>query len=137
VSKAETISVHAALRAVSAAQRQAEELGAEVCIVVVDGGGNLKALARMDGAPFLSFELARRKARTAAGLGVVTQDFTAAVSGNQALVAALSSHPDIALLPGGIPVIDDGAIIGAIGVAGSASGEDQPIAQAAVASLGR
>jgi glc operon protein GlcG len=125
------------MRALSAAQSQAEELGTEVCVVVVDAGGNLKALIRMDGALFLTFQLAQRKARTAAGLGVVTQDFAAAVSGSQALLAGLSAQPDIALLPGGMPIADDGAIIGGIGVAGGQRGEDHPIAQAALAALSR
>lgn len=130
------ISIQDAQRAISAAQARADELKTNVCIAIVDEGGNLKALARMDGAPFLAIELARSKARTAAGLGVTTQDFAEAVSGSPALLAGLSAQPDIALLPGGLPVItDEGDIRGAIGVAGGTNGEDHPISQAGLAAL--
>lgn len=134
VSNAQAISINDALRALAAAQAQAAEMNVQACIVIVDSGGDVKALARMDGAPFLMNTLAQSKAVTAAGLGVATGDFAEAVSASPALLAGFSGQ-DIALLPGGVPLTVNGAIAGAIGVAGGTNGEDEPIAKAAMHAL--
>jgi glc operon protein GlcG len=130
----QAISINDALRALTAAQARAQELGVQASIVIVDSGGNVKALARMDGAPFLTNTIARSKAVTAAGIGIATGDFADAVAASPALLAGFSNQ-DVALLPGGVPLTVDGVIAGAVGVAGGMNGEDVPIARAAQDSL--
>lgn len=127
--KTSTISLPDALRAVDAAVAHAEGAGAAVCVTVVDDGGNVVALARMDGASFLTATLAENKARTAAGLGMATADLAEFVGSNPLMLAAMTTQP-VTVLPGGLPVPG-----GAVGVAGSSTGEDHPIAEAAAAAL--
>lgn len=125
-----TISAQNALRVVEAALAHADELNVNVSVAVVDAGGNLKALARADNATFLTSTLATNKAITAAGLGAPTQVLAEFVGGNPALLAGLSSQPNVALIPGGVPITDNGVLVGAIGVAGGTQGEDHPVAEA-------
>jgi glc operon protein GlcG len=131
----QTLSTSDALRIVEAALLHAEELGVRVCVAVVDGSGEVKALARMDGASFLNTTLSTNKARTAAGIGVPTKDLAAFAADDPALLAGLSTQPGIALLPGGLPVAGEGGLAGGIGVAGGPAGEDHPIAEAGLAAL--
>jgi glc operon protein GlcG len=130
-----TISLDDARRVLDAALAHATELGVAVSIVVTDTGGHVRASARMDGASFLSADLARTKAATAAGLGVNTHDFGQFVADIPLLLNGLSGQPGVSLLPGGVPVVVDGALAGAIGVAGGAGGEDHPVASAGLAAL--
>lgn len=130
-----TISIHDARRVLDAALARAAELNVKVSVVVVDDGGNMKAAARMDGALYLTTPFATTKAMTAAGLGLATGDLSAFLASNPALLAGLASQPDIAVIPGGVPITVDGAIVGAVGVAGGQGGEDEPIAKAGLEAL--
>jgi glc operon protein GlcG len=130
-----TLSVRDARRMVDAALAHAERLDVQVTVAVVDGGGRLRAMARTDGASFLTITLATDKAVTAAGLGVATADFGEFAAGMPVLLTGLSGQSEVNLLPGGIPVIVDGAPVGAIGVAGGSNGEDHPVAQAGLAAV--
>jgi glc operon protein GlcG len=130
-----TISTDDARRVLDAALEAASALGVGVCVAVVDQSGNLKALARMDGASFLTTALATNKAITSAGLGVSTSDFAQFAATNQVVLAGLSAQPNLLILPGGAPIMLDGSVAGAIGVAGGPRGEDAPIAEAGVAAL--
>jgi glc operon protein GlcG len=129
------ISLADARRVVDAALARAEELGVRVSVVVVDSGGNLQLLARMDGTPYLVTVIARSKANTAAGFGIVTQDFGQLVSDIPLLLNTFASLPGVSILPGGLPVLVDGVIAGGIGVSGGLNGEDQPIAESGLAAL--
>lgn len=135
MSTAPTISIRNARRLVDAALEHAETLGVEVGVAVVDQGGNVKALARMDGASFLQTTLATSKAVTAAGLGLPTDGLGQFLSGNPVLLAGLSTQPGIAVVPGGVPIVVDGVVVGAVGVAGGQGGEDGPIANAGLAAV--
>ncbi|WP_116201218.1 GlcG/HbpS family heme-binding protein [Amycolatopsis circi] len=130
-----TISAAQARRVVDEAVARAEELGARVCVAVVDNGGSLKALHRMDGATFATVDLAVDKAATAAGYGMSTQSLAEFASADPAVLAGLSNRPGFSLLPGALPVEQDGAVAGAVGVSGSSRGEDEPIAAAGIAAL--
>ncbi|MGC0417967.1 GlcG/HbpS family heme-binding protein [Embleya sp. AB8] len=122
-----------ARRVLDAALAKAAELGVAVAVAVVDAGGNLQTAARMDGATFWSTTVATHKAVTAAGLGVPTAVFGQFAAQDPILLATMAAQPGFALLPGGIPIVIDGTIAAAIGVAGGTKGEDQPIAEAGVA----
>ena len=122
----------AARAGVDAAVDRAAELGLAVTVTVVDDGGTPKALARMDGAPLVSVETARLKAYSAAAIGIATDDFFAAISGDASAVASFGTRPGLALIAGGLPLTVDGVLVGGVGVAGAMTGaEDRAIAEAA------
>lgn len=129
------ISTRAARTMIEAAVAHAEELGVRVCVAVVDEGGTLKALARMDGALFMTVRIATNKAMTAAGTGVATATLAEAIAEDAALLAGLTSQEHTAIFPGGVPIIDGEAVVGAIGVSGGMAGEDHPIAEAGLSAL--
>jgi glc operon protein GlcG len=128
------LSADAARACVDAALAKAGEMGLAVTVVVVDDGGTPKALERMDGAPLVSVETARLKAYSSAAIGVATDDFFAAISGDPSAVASFGTRPGLALIAGGIPLMVDGVLVGGVGVAGAMTGaEDRAIAEAAAA----
>ena len=105
-----------------------------VTIAVVDDGGHLLWLQRMDGVPPISAHLAPAKARTAA-LGrresKVDEDII-----NQGRVSFLSAPELEGMLEGGVPIRVNGQCAGAVGVSGVKSSEDAQIARAGIAALG-
>lgn len=104
-----------------------------VAIAVVDDGGHLLSFARLDGAPPISAHIAPEKARTAALGRRETRIYEEMI--NQGRSAFLSA-PLQGMLEGGVPIIADGEVVGAIGVSGVKSSEDAQIARAGVATLG-
>jgi uncharacterized protein GlcG (DUF336 family) len=110
---------------------KAKEMGVGQCISVVDAGGHLLAFVRMDGAFSQSIDTSLMKAMTAASYGIPTGDIAAGVD----LKLAIATQGKRINLPGGLPVIIDGHVIGGIGV-GSGSGEqDRQVANAALGAL--
>jgi uncharacterized protein GlcG (DUF336 family) len=105
-----------------------------VTFAIVDDGGHLLWLQRLDGAAPISAEIAPAKARTAA-LGrresKVYEDMI-----NQGRTSFLSAPALQGMLEGGVPVMVGGQCAGAVGVSGVKSGEDAQIARAAIAALG-
>ena len=105
-----------------------------VTIAIVDDGGHLLALQRLDGAPAISSYIAPAKANTAA-LGrresKVYEDVI-----NAGRVSFLSAPEIKGMLEGGVPIVKDGQFIGAVGVSGVKSNEDAQIAKAGIAALG-
>lgn len=86
----------------------------------------------MDGAPLVSVQTALDKAYAAA-IGMPPDEFYAAIESDGAAVASFAGRPGLALIAGGLPVLADGRVAGAIGVAGAMTGgEDRRIAEAAV-----
>jgi uncharacterized protein GlcG (DUF336 family) len=113
---------------------KARELGFEVALAVVDEAGHLVACERMDGALWVTPEIARAKANAAAGFHASTLDleerFTRRMlfAGN---VATLGSY-EFVFGKGGVPVVADGRIVGAVGVSGAVPADnDHAIADAA------
>jgi glc operon protein GlcG len=128
-----TLSRARARRLVDTAAREAEATSVAVTIVAVDESGVLKEMCRMDGAPLVSVQTALSKAYAAAAIGMPTDEFYAAISSDGAAVASFATRPGLALIGGGIPVVDDGQVAGAIGVAGAiTAAADRRIAEAAV-----
>jgi uncharacterized protein GlcG (DUF336 family) len=104
-----------------------------VTIAIVDDGGHLLYLRRLDGAPPISSEMAPGKARTAALGRRESRLYEEAI--RQGRTAFLSA-PLTAMLEGGVPVTVNGDVIGAVGVSGVKSDQDAAIAQAGIAALG-
>jgi uncharacterized protein GlcG (DUF336 family) len=121
---------------VSAAVAEAETMSVSVTIVVVDESGVTKEMLRMDGAPLVSVQTATNKAYAAAAIGMPPDDFYAAIESDGAAVAEFATRPGLALIAGGLPVIVDQRVAGAVGVAGAMTGaEDRRIAEVAVAKV--
>ena len=121
-----------ALKMLGAAAKRAEAIGQPQCIVIVDARGQVAAELVMTGAKFLSRKSALAKALTASSIGARSDTIPEAV--RPAIGAAAKG--DVTGLPGGLPIIVDGVVLGGIGV-GSGSGEqDVEVAEAALASIG-
>lgn len=116
-----------------AAEAEAQKNNWPVTIAIVDDGGHLLWLQRLDGAAAISAQIAPGKARTAA-LGrresKIYEDII-----NQGRYSFLSAPGLDAMLEGGVPILVDGQCIGAVGVSGVKSTEDAQIAKAGIAAL--
>jgi uncharacterized protein GlcG (DUF336 family) len=135
VVKKHTISSELAQKMVNAAVAKARELGVSENVTILDDGGNLKAFSRMDGAPIPTIEMAQNKAYTAL-LGVSTQDFFNFIKGDPSLLAGVPTLARMAAWGGGFPIKVDGEIVGAIGVSGAPTVQnDVDCARAALALL--
>ncbi len=121
-----------ARRIIAAARSRAAESGWMVVVAVVDDGGHLVALERMDGTQKGSVRVAEQKARTAMLFKRSTKVFEDAVLQGRPNMATL---PDVICLEGGLPLLRDGVQVGAIGVSGVKSFEDGIIAAAGVAAF--
>ena len=118
-----------------AAASEAEALANHwaVTIAIVDDGGHLLALARLDGAAPLSAQIAPAKARTSALGRKATLDYETMINAGR---TAFVTVPGVdGLLEGGVPIMAEGHCIGAVGVSGVKSSEDAQIARAGIAAL--
>jgi uncharacterized protein GlcG (DUF336 family) len=128
-----SISAELAQKMVDAAVAKATELRVAENVAILDDGGNLKAFRRMDGAPILSIEIAQNKAYTAL-FGVPTQDFFDFIQGDPSLLAGIPTLARVAAYGGGFPIQVDGDIVGAIGLSGAPTVQnDEECARAALA----
>ena len=116
-----------------AARRAAAENNWNVVITVVDDGGHLISLERMDGTQKGSVRIAEQKARTAILFKRPTKAFEDAVLQGRPVFMTM---PDVICLEGGVPLIREGVYLGAIGVSGVKSSEDGVVAAAGAAALG-
>lgn len=125
-------------RFIDAGLAKAKEIGVKVSIAVVDAHGDLVILERMPGAVSLSPKIAMGKASAAAIFMRPTAEFEPRVQQNSAFWSGVSSMTSGAVLfgRGGVPLKRGDETVGAIGVSGAASEQDEMIAQAAAAELG-
>ena len=118
----------------AAAEAEALKNAWAVSIAIVDDGGHLLWLQRLDGAAAVSAHIAPAKAHTAALGRRETKIYEDIVNGGR---FAFLSAPDLkGLLEGGVPIMKDGQCIGAVGVSGVKSTEDAQIARAGIAAIG-
>ena len=117
----------------AAAEAEATANGRAVTIAVVDDGGHLLWLQRLDGAPPVSSHIAPAKAHTAALGRRESKVYEDVINGGR--VSFLSAPEIRGMLEGGVPVVVDGHVIGAVGVSGVKSNEDAQIARAGIAAL--
>jgi uncharacterized protein GlcG (DUF336 family) len=120
-----------AQKLLSAAIAKAKEMNQPQCICVVDSGGHLLTMGRMDGAFAMSIETALRKAKTAAAYGIPTGGIAPALE----LKLAIGTDGQRVNLFGGLPVIVDGHVIGAIGVGSGTGEQDREVAAAALGAI--
>ncbi len=118
----------------AAAEAEALKNGWAVSIAIVDDGGHLLHMQRLDGAPPVSSHIAPAKAHTAAVGRRETKVYEDIINGGR---TAFLSAPSIAgMLEGGVPIMKDGQCLGAVGVSGVKSPEDAQIARAGIAAIG-
>ena len=125
-----------ARRVIAAAEAKAVALGIAQDIAVVDTGGRLKAFARMDEGNIGSIYIAINKAYTAIAFQGETASLTDITRVDQDLYGLSDAHGGgLCVFPGGIPLVRDGQIIGAIGVSTGTIQEDQAVAAAGAAAI--
>lgn len=131
------ITLQQADKVVESALKKAQELDLKMNIAVVDGGANLKAFRRMDGAWLGSIDIAIRKARTARLFDMNTGEIGKLSQPGESLYNIEHSNGGLITFPGGIPLkIGNGDVIGGIGVSGSTVENDHAVAEAGASALG-
>lgn len=126
-----------ALRIVAAVHDQGERMGLYFAAVVTDRGGHVVAAARMDGAPLGALPVATDKAYTAALWGTTTGSMGPATTpGQEDWGFANAIGGRMVVFAGGVPIVSEGTLVGALGISGALSSEDEAAALAALASVG-
>jgi uncharacterized protein GlcG (DUF336 family) len=126
-----------AMKVISAAQKKAAAIGQPMNVAVADGGGNLVAHIRMDGAWLGSIDISIKKAFTARAFDIATRDLAPlAQPGADFYGINTSNQGRIMIFAGGIPLRRGGEVVGAIGVSGGSGEQDQTVAEAGAAAFG-
>ncbi len=135
-SQTRKIVTHAAAAAlVDGAMAHARRNGWSIAAVVVDPAGHLVVAGRMDGVPAPILDYANDKAFTAI-LGASSRAFFERMSSSPELQMGMVNRPRLCAWEGGLPIREEGALIGGLGVSGSAGPDDIACAEAALAALG-
>ena len=120
-------------RIAAAAEAEALANNWAVTIAIVDDGGHLLWLQRLDGAPAISAHIAPAKAHTAALGRRESKGYEDVINGGR--TSFLSAPTVQGMLEGGVPIMKDGQCLGAVGVSGVKSSEDAQIARAGIAAI--
>ncbi|MEN2282436.1 heme-binding protein [Algoriphagus sp. SE2] len=113
-----------------AAQKKAVEEGWNMVIVILDGGGNLISLRRMDGVQIGSIDVAIAKAKSAVYFRRPTKIFEDAMKNEGG--GRIATLPNAVAIEGGLPIFKDGVCIGSIGISGATSAQDGIVAEAGI-----
>ncbi len=124
-----------AQKMLQAAQAKAQQMGVKVSISVVDGRGDLLTMVRLDGVSWRTAGISKGKAYASANFGVPSADLNARANSPVMQAFMLSVRGDMVPAQGAMPVLRNGSVLGAIGVSGAKSDEDEEIAKAGVAAL--
>ena len=127
------LAIEDAMRVMDGAIAEARKNNWAVAIAIVDDGGHLLQFTRLNGAPPVSAHIAPEKARAAALGRRETKIYEDMI--NQGRTAFLSA-PLQGMLEGGVPIVAEGQVVGAVGVSGVKSIEDAQVAKAGIAALG-
>ena len=125
------ITLDQAKKVLAGAEAEAKKNKWDVVIVVLDSGGHVVTLSRLDGAQWGSLDVARDKAHSAVAFRRPTKVFQDLIAQGGANLRLLNLS-GASLLEGGIPIVLDGKLIGAVGVSGVTSQQDAQIAQAGI-----
>ena len=108
---------------------QSEAKGHKMAFAVVEPSGELVAFARMDDVPYASIRLAQQKARSSARLRMTTAALEERVQGGR---SALLSSDEVIAIGGGVPIVVNGRVVGALGVSGGTAAEDGAVANSTI-----
>ncbi|MFD1388624.1 heme-binding protein [Oceanobacillus oncorhynchi subsp. oncorhynchi] len=127
------VNLELAKKLIEGAEKEAEKIGVSMVISVVDEGGNLIAVHRMNDAWLASIDIAQNKAWTSVALKMPTSNLAEATVPHAELYGLnTTNNGRIVLFGGGIPLVENDQVIGAVGVSGSSVEHDMQVAQAAV-----
>jgi len=129
------ISLERAQAAIAAAVAESGKRGWKMNVAVVDSGGSLVAFARMDGAQLASIQISEHKARAAAVFRRETKIFENAIQLNQ--LHYISTLDGVIASRGGIPIIEGGRLIGAIGCSGGTGSQDEVVCKAGAGTINK
>jgi uncharacterized protein GlcG (DUF336 family) len=125
------INLEIAKEIIAGAEEEAKKIGVSMVISVVDDGGNLIAVHRMDDAWLASIDIAQNKAWTSVALKMPTANLAdATVPAAELYGLNTTNNGRLVVFGGGIPLINDGKVVGAIGVSGSSVPNDVRVAEA-------
>ncbi len=131
-----TLQLPDARRIIAAATKKAEEIQQPMNIAVADAGGNLLAFERMENAWLGSIDIAQKKAWTSRAFDIATKDLAEhSQSGNQFFGIHASNDGKVMIFAGGLPIKQDGVVVGSIGVSGGSGEQDHAVAEAGVAAF--
>ncbi len=119
-------------RMLDAAIDMSKEMKKAMCIAITNEAGQLKAFHAMDGAPHLSIEISQNKAYTASAFGIATHTWWDFIKNDPPLLHSITHTPRLVTFGGGYPIMENGQLIGAIGVSGGHYSEDMEVARAAL-----
>lgn len=128
------ISFEQAKKVMAGAEAEAKKNNWPVVITIVDSGGNLVMLSRLDNAQWGSIEVAKDKARSAVAFRRPTKVFQDLIAQGGANLRLLNLS-GASMLEGGIPIVVEGKVVGAVGVSGVTSQQDAQIGQAGIDTL--
>jgi uncharacterized protein GlcG (DUF336 family) len=122
----------------AAARTAATDLGVPMSVAVIDPAGHLLAFVRMDGAPWVSAEVAQGKAWTAAAYGMPSGGQKTKMEAMPIFATAITAmtHGRFTPQTGAVPVYRDGALLGAVGASGGTGDQDEQVCRSAVESTG-
>jgi glc operon protein GlcG len=129
------ISLERAQAAINAGIAEATKRGWQLNIAVVDSGGNLVAFARMDGAQIGSIAISEHKARASVKYRRPTKVFEEAMQKHE--LHYIATLDDVIASRGGIPLIEDGKLVGAVGCSGATGSQDEVVCMAAAATINK
>lgn len=131
------ITLEQAKKSMAAAEAEAKKNNWNVVIAIVDSGGHLVMLQRLENTQFGSIDVAREKAHAAAAYRRPTKVFQDLIAQGGVHLRLLNLTGDAGVFEGGVPILVDGKVIGAIGVSGVTSQQDAQTAQAGADALGK
>jgi len=117
----------------AAAQHEADQQQVAITVTVVDIGGHVRAVVRQEECSYFGLESSRQKAVTASQLRLPSHVVGDLGQQFPALQASFAANPAISGLPGGFPLVIDGAVVGGVGIAGGNFEQDRAIGAAATA----
>jgi uncharacterized protein GlcG (DUF336 family) len=124
------ITLELARRIIAAAEKKAADIGQPMNIAVVDGGGNLVAFARMDGAWLGSIQIAQKKAWTSRAFDIETKTLSKFAQPGADFYGIHVTNDGVTIFAGGVPLMKGKEVVGAIGVSGGSGKQDQEVAEA-------
>ncbi len=125
------ITLEDARKVIAAAEKKALDIGQPMNIAVVDGGGNLVAFARMDGAWLGSIDISQKKAWTSRAFDIETKTLSKfSQPGADFYGIHASNNGKVMIFAGGVPLLRGKQVVGAIGVSGGSGKQDQEVAEA-------
>src|SRR3954454_4547086 len=132
------LSLDEATSVCDAARQAANEIGVPMSVAVMDPAGHLLALVRMDGAPWISTDVAQGKAWTAAAYGAPSDAQKSKMEPMPNFASALTTMTNGRFTPqtGAVPVYSGGQLVGALGASGGTGKQDEDVCAAAVAASG-